>query len=463
MIRIGGAVSSAKCTDFFEAARASPSTRMRHGLSPPYGILRRMIPCEPHPTVTWHRDRLRVRAPRSWWVWCRWPDLSAWHYDGSQWCAQWPLAFDLNQAVDLSAPAVNWCVNRYRGVWDGGQPELPLFEGVRLRVAQAPAWRAFCATIPHQIQQWVRQFDQGQWACLVLLARNPAADDLVQAHPNVFWALANAPMLRGQPATDAARGALLAKPLKEVLRSCGCPPIAGLRQLVDRIDPYLFSQPGFLAEFTRALDEPAAVELLRHTPKEQIAVQFAIVDPPTRPWLTPKLVAQWMRERRPGDPGLDELADLTRGGCAPQPLQCLAHMRRVVAAWRTEQWARQLPPPPDLPADRRIRALRTVAELRAEGRDMRNCLYTHCFAYARRIAAGHLYAYAISDPRVTVTVAPTEYGWDVEELAGPDNIEVSNEVWAWVRNWVRGGRRGVAEKRVSPLDPKRCEATGSTP
>lgn len=404
-------------------------------MSPGSATLPAMIPPDTSADVQWRDNRLRIRYGHTDWVLSGWPDLRAWQWDPLGWRRAWPAEFDISQASDLTAPAVNWCFDHYDGVWGWGcQQELPLFDCVRQRLAQAPAWQAFYATFPTEIIEIVRHFVDGQWACLVLLALHPAARELGKAHPNMLWALANASQF-----TAAEKASLLAWRLPDILAACGFPRVCGLRQMLDRIAPSQFTDFDFVAQFKAALADPDTVALLRHTAPGEYALYCAIVDPHARPWLTSKLLAELQRTEVGSGPGIWDLLDVAQSGAAPVPLQCRAHLERTVTRLRTELLVRTLRPPPALPPDRRIRPLQTVAELRAEGRDMHNCLFTRCFSYARRIEDGHLYAYAVLEPRLTMTLAPGKHGWEIEELCGPGNESPGGMARMWLERWARGG------------------------
>jgi hypothetical protein len=121
----------------------------------------------------------------------------------------------------------------------------------------------------------------------------------------------------------------------------------------------------------------------------------------------------------------------------------LCHLRLIRIQNRREVPELTFPAPP-VPGTATIQPLVNPMELLEEGRAQRNCVTT----YARDVASGGwLYFYRVLEPeRATVSIRHNET-WELDQIAGPGNSEVSNATRSEVEKWL---------SRTQPLDDATC-------
>jgi hypothetical protein len=137
---------------------------------------------------------------------------------------------------------------------------------------------------------------------------------------------------------------------------------------------------------------------------------------------------------------------LRRSGQILVPFRSVEEMvrfRRRLFEKRDEQdIATVVFPPPPVHGTPYIQPLVNPTELSEEGRELNHCVST----YARGIASGWLYFYRILEPeRATVSIRRNET-WEIDQIAGPGNSEVTYATRSDVETWL-GNAQSLDEKR----------------
>lgn len=387
--------------------------------------------------VSWHGDRLYLRTPNCLRVWRGWPHLHAMRRDHLGWRSEIPEEFDANGALLACSTALRWECDCYRYAFEGTQIELPLGADLPQHFANAPAWQAFVATFPSDMLARIGVASTGHWRCLQLMARVPAAQDLLLANPNLLWLVANrhlfAPQLAAVP--EAAR--LLRLPQRAILIELGFPDVPGLERIVRHVDNRCFTEPEPATRLRRALGNPRAAKLLRHYSTDAWRVDL-LTNPELQPWLTAQLMAEC--ERAEMAHYYWWFAGLARAEVVhiqPQPIRTLKQLMKWALRIEAACADRTLPGPPVPPRDAHMVPLTDVLSLREEGIEMHNCLNENVFQYQLQIDAGKLYVYRLTCPRMTLAIALKDDGfWAVSELKGPCNLAVSPEVRGEIERWL---------------------------
>ena len=121
----------------------------------------------------------------------------------------------------------------------------------------------------------------------------------------------------------------------------------------------------------------------------------------------------------------------------------LCHLRLLRKQNRREYPELTFPDPP-VPGTATIQPLLNPMELLEEGRAQNNCVMT----FARDVASGGwLYFYRVLEPeRATISIRHSGT-WELEQIAGPGNSEVSNATRSEVEKWL---------SRAQSLDDATC-------
>ncbi len=387
--------------------------------------------------VSWHDDRLYLRTPDCLRVWRGWPRIHAMRRDDSGWLSEIPEEFDANEALLACSTVLRWDYDGYRYAFEGSQIELPLSTDLPQHFANAPAWQAFFATFPTGMLDGVGGVSTGHWRCLQLMARVPAAQDLLIANPNLLWLVAHRHLFAPQLATMSEAARILRLPRRAILVELGFPDVPGLERVVRHVDTRCFTEPEPAMRLRQALGNPAAAKLLRHHAKDGWRVSV-LTDPQKQPWLTAQLLAECDRaETYDYSWWLGGLARAELVHIQPQPIRTIKQLMKWALRIEAACENRTLPEPPVPPRDARMVPLTDIAGLREEGFEMHNCLNEQAFDYQRRIDAGKLYVYRLTCPRMTLAIALKDDGfWAVSELKGPCNLAVSPEVRGEIERWL---------------------------
>ena len=342
----------------------------------------------------------------------------------------------------------------WRGDWPAWRVER------HLEALDARRW--FVSTFPESIRRRLAAFSNRHWHLSVLMARCPAAVDLVDGNPALAYALASSWCFRTHPVASPLRSAraLLKQPQRRLLGWLGFPASASAVRILRKVPPAACTLP-ILLRLRDLMTDPGTLGVLRHARVIRGTLVRLLADPLLRPMLTPRLLAELDASAAPDrvHPAVDLLHDTLHmrqqeGLDGAVRFESLAALRRhhdvLVAALNERRELEEVhaealrdagqPPPPDLPfppppipGNSSIEPLTSAEALWEEGRTMEHC----AGSFVPRVVSGWSYLYRVLTPtRATLSLDATEDGWRLGQLQGPSNTPVPPETLAAVRRWL---------------------------
>ena len=341
----------------------------------------------------------------------------------------------------------------------------------------------FFSDIPDDIRDRVRRYRFGQCTMLRWLARYPAAQDLCDANPNLFWLLTVA--LYDSSLDETEIPGLLQQRQTALLDRVIRPARRSLLRLLHRLE----IESGDLKEaraVIRALQKPHILKIVAHLESVPTGLLKALCDNPELSWSpVVRLLAEEFKSPQCTPLKMsrhlsDTLEDIRRMGevlgihnSDPDIERCnsIEKLERLRDSWvdrvnrrhglwlrggdddwledatlrswlgMSKQEVRQYAehnwtfPRPPLAETAEIRAIRSVHELIAESRIQKNCVAT----YAPAIREGEVFIYKVLRPhRATLELKLRGGAWvrgdlrlSCNRIPGP---EVERVVSEWFRN-----------------------------
>jgi hypothetical protein len=343
------------------------------------------------------------------------------------------LAFDLWDATVSEKPA---------------PPKPPPLAEQRKR-----AFDAFRFSLPKEVARALEKFRSHQWHLLVLLSQDPGILDLAMANPVLAHAVAD--WYADHPRCRHNLGRM---PQRELLALLKLPDTAAVVKIFRKIPPESLDARLWRPLLT-VLRQPDGTcsKWLAHVPSINLGVMEMILTPQIRTAVTPALleeVAASPQEKYRGAVAamlrdtlamMDELTDerpLTGlvsiaslrdlHGNVSAEFQKLEHLRKTHGP---------LPLPPIPGIKERIIALRSQAELVAEGREQKNCVAS----YTGMVAAGRCYIYRVLHPsRATLCITRQSDGnWGISDLKAACNRPIDQAARDFVNQWLEIYRLGI--------------------
>lgn len=382
----------------------------------------------------------------------------------------------------------SWECDTRRGVWRGCRPAFDFFgrlERARRRVegrrpepslddppvrceqlllpfpCRPPvstllALRRFVDLIPTGLRTALRKYRAGHLQLLAMLARCPAAMELVDgvaAHPALAYLMAHSYLFRKgvrRPYVLASR--LIRWRRRNALGFLGFPATNAAVRILAKI-PQQCLRTEVLLTLRVALQRPEAVQRLCHVPRINSGCIWLAHSPELLAHVSDRVLSSVganTREDRMARTHLilrdvvDMLGQL-RPPTAVQRLRTFTRPRDIyelhddlVAEMSEAQPVLSdlaFPDPPVPGQPERIFPLRSPRELLEEGRSMRSCVGN--LAWAQRVASGEYYIYRVVQPaRATVALALRDGAWGVAEIRGMGNAPAPARVTAAVREWL---------------------------
>lgn len=295
-----------------------------------------------------------------------------------------------------------------------------------------------------------------------LTTDHPEATDLLWTNPPLAVALANAATwdtLSGKWDRDFKRQ-LLQRRRRAVCGELGYPATESTVSILAKIEPAACNI-GLLMRLRRTIRTPSLRTILSHVGRIGVAELTLAGLWEEFPHATVPLFAEmadFLAERG----AMQQLAllrdceELARDeGCALRRLRSMREVKRchdrLVAKQIRREWNdpesdacefRQLSfPPPPFPGTEMIQPIDSPAMLIEESSALHHC----AAMYATRIAQGRAYFYRILAPeRATLSIAPDQRGWHVDQLAGVCNQPISSATSNAVRSWLAAAQAGTA-------------------
>ncbi|MEI6809501.1 MAG: hypothetical protein WCN95_12335 [bacterium] len=359
-----------------------------------------------------------------------------------------------------------------KGHWLECWPEQTLVipagsNSVRLRIGQLPCANThvlaeFRRLIPEPVATFVQPFQYRQWPLLTLL--NDVPDVLAWGieNPILAYCVANNAEFRGiseQAAAFEARRHCMQKQ-KTILKWLKFPATPSMVKLLKKIVPEAV-EPWILRSLRAAiLADARVIEMLSYHSHINFGMIALFTHKNMRSLVTRELLSEVevRIEDRMNSPtadllgsALNKMAQLPNHP-APHPFLSLraiqefhdainsafqAHTRNHDAQNRKRL---TLPEPP-VPGTDSILPITSEAILKAEGRQMKNCIAT----YAARIKKGEAYAYRILEPeRATLLVVRDPLGiWRIADFRRQHNNYTSKTATLLVSDWLAKNQKRV--------------------
>lgn len=322
--------------------------------------------------------------------------------------------------------------------------------------ARHEAARAYLTTFPAAVLPLVLDLPERQWHMVQLLSHCPGAIELASTNRALAVALASNWAFHVPAVQRPLRAArtLLRGRRPDIAGWLGFPATRSAVSILSKVDVQALTVER-LFWLRRAIGDADALKALRHLPTLTIPALRVICDDALRRSAAFSLLEELAvgpdSSARKGAPyqlrDLLEAANLL-GMRSPPVARNLAELSRwhdeLVAAVNRiglgEIVGLEFPPVP-VPGTEWIVPLASAREVVEEGRIMHHCVAT----YARRVAAGRSYLYRVLGPeRATLSIsrAPSDPGWTVEEISGVANRPVGCQTRIAVAAWLRASGKG---------------------
>lgn len=332
-------------------------------------------------------------------------------------------------------------------------PKPPAPKPPPLAEQRKRAFDAFRFSLPKDVAQALEKFRSHQWHLLVLLSQDKGMLDLAKANPVLAYAVAD-----WYAEHPRCRHNLGRMPQRDLLTLLKLPDTAATVKIFRKIPPESID-PRLWQPLLTVLRQPDGTcsKWLAHVPSINLGVMEMILTPHIRTAVTPTLleeVAANPQEKYRGAVAAmlrdtlamkDELAD-------EKPLtglESITSLRdlhgKVSAEFQKLEALRKthgpLPLPPLPGIKDRIIALRSQAELVAEGREQKNCVAS----YTGMVTAGTCYIYRVLHPaRATLSITRQSDGnWGISELNASCNRPIDQATRDFVNQWLDIYRMGV--------------------
>ncbi len=347
----------------------------------------------------------------------------------------------------------------------------------------AVAWREFLGQIPLDVLEQVIRFRPPHLQLLRSVARHPSMLDLVRSTPALAWVLAHAAEVLGGGRPQLAEGEvnrLLAGRQRLVAARFGLGETEAAVRLLRKL-PMASIQAASIVALIRLIANTQAARLLTHLPRVNLGV-LLLLDAAESGRLATEALHREVAARREDDAQPETLMllqDLERMAVIlRRPLEryrSIAAVRadhaEMVHQMNQRPRAPQRPepvlnrpfpliqirtrdvfPPPPFPGlkDGSITPITSASDLDKEGMAMHHCVA----AYAPLVQTGSLYIYRVLRPqRATVELHMDGREWQLGQVKGRDNREVSQATRQMVGEWLAEARRGVVGSIHAPRMP----------
>ena len=381
------------------------------------------------------------------------------------------------------AMRVRWQPDPVAELWLAGSVDWePVRPDFRLVGPDLPAaFTKFRTQVPEPVARVAEPFDNHQWGLMLLAASGPAGLDLAMANPVLAYMLGNNEVIRRVappvPALAAVRHAR--RKQREIAGWLGFPSSEAVVRLLKRIPPDLVT-PSLLRRLQTGTHSPEVLKVLSHLPALNTGVIYLVGHWGFRGVVEPRLlhevaespdearlavtaeqlgtILQLQEELHPDRPVVpllsrarvnqvhDELmrehevhVERERQRMAQMPVAVPVpqpdHYVRRRAATVMYRGQRVFPPPP-LEGTEQIIPLMCWADIREEGSQQGNCVYSG--GYGKRVLGGKFYLYRVLvDGRHTLSLSlRANNRWVICEFKGPGNRAASSAARATVHAWL---------------------------
>ncbi len=299
------------------------------------------------------------------------------------------------------------------------------------------AFAQFFCHIPGEVRFEAMRFLERRWQLLNLFSRCPGGIELSRANPALAFALANNRAFHRPAVQRPFRSArcLLPRSQRDILDWLGFPPTEPARRILRKLAPQALTVPRLWA-FRARLTDPAFLKLVSHLPilhagHLQVLLQpryGALATPPflhhltdhdvDMPWKDLIAIPLWEAVRT---------CDVLGVPFILPPLRSLKALHDHLHSMRRHLSGLSLAsiPTPPFMGSRGIEPLLTTADLVREGMEMKNCSASRFSS----VLLGLEVMYRVTEPiRATMSIAMTQDGYALKQVAGPCNTPVPLEV-----------------------------------
>lgn len=301
-------------------------------------------------------------------------------------------------------------------------------------------------TIPPEVRLELVRYKTRRWQLLNLFARCPGALDLSRSNPALAYALASNWIFHKPAVTRPWRAAqtLVKQKQRVIMKWLNFPPTESVRRILARIPPESVSVVN-LFNLRGTLQHQEIARKLAHVRRINSGVLRIFTDIQHHSLASPRLLNAI---------GEDQEQDVNY----PPVLQVLKDIRRMSRLMNRDYAARfrnihtlgqlcafhdelalllpqdqaynrlmlteEMPPPPFVGTDS-IVPIRTWHELKCEGTEMSNCV----FSYINRVSNGMEYIYRVLAPvRGTLSIHRTLQGWRPAQFKKASNKKVPESI-----------------------------------
>ncbi len=294
------------------------------------------------------------------------------------------------------------------------------------------------------------------------------AADLIHSNPSLAVCLAHAATWDTLRAGGPCVGELLTLKRRQICEALGFPGTESVVRILSKIAPEACNI-ALLMRMRRRFGNPHLVKILSHIKRIGDAEMRLIANWEPTPHVSLRIFLELAAKPKPEFFRLLTDTELMM----EQSERSFPPLRSVMDVWRLhgrlveEQHEKEVAespfPPPPIPGTATIQPILNSRELQEEGRTQNNCVSS----YAEDVMLCLAYIYRVLEPeRATVSIVPSDDGWELGEIAGAHNSPVSDETIAQVEKWLSNGQfppppvRGTAT--IQPLSCPEGNSGGGT-
>ena len=408
-----------------------------------------------------------------------WPESRAWRKDES---AEWLY---MNPDIDLrlrdlrrkQREAKRECKKICPDFLAGQMPlsgiEMhPAFYSLNQAQRSIATFRSAFSAIPTDVRRMISPFPDKHFSLLSFSSHCDGGNDLTESTPALALMLANSWAFKKKPVRHPQQAAndLLRKRQPAILDWLEWPHAdRALVKLLRKL-PKRFCSIETLLSLRNAFSITGNRKHLAHLTRINRGAIDLLSRPELLPYVSPTLLEEVARDRtedvepRIGPQLKELLAAIEELGC-PFPKSAFKSVEQIGARYN-DFWVRhhdradeldmakllacELPPPP-LPGTDEIVPLSCAKDLEREGQSQNHCILNYAMFIANG-ERGECYAYKVlGEERATVLIAKdSEISpaiWDIEEIHGKSNSEISQSTTRKVRSWLASNQEFQSEEK----------------